>query len=384
MFGYPSWVYRATSSEDGRTYVLRRVDGEPKFRCYETRSIKIILGYRLTNERAIRTIQNWKRVINGNVVTVFEAFTNRSAFHDSALMIVTDYHPLSKTLAEIHFANSRPPNRGPVTPVTEQILWTYIVQIANALKTIHGAGLAARIIDATKILLTSKNHIRLNACGILDIVQFEEHRNIQDLQREDVAQFGLLMLSLGTSSAGTIHNMQKAIDQFNRTYSAPLRERVHWLLAMTSQNRVDTIDAFTATISGHILSAFDAQQHLNDQLNSEVNRELENSRIARLMMKLNFINERPEYGHDQQWAETGERYPIKLFRDYVFHQVDANGNPVMDMGHVLACLNKLDAGSDEKMVLESRDNQTVIVVSYKEIKRLVESAYSDLLRGPRR
>lgn len=44
---------------------------------------------------------------------------------------------------------------------------------------------------------------------------------------------------------------------------------------------------------------------------------------------------------DPSWSETGDRYIIKLFRDYVFHQVDENGTPVIDMVHVLTCLNKV-------------------------------------------
>ena len=341
------------------------------------------LGYRLTNEKAIRSIQNWKRVSSGNVVTVIDAFTNRS-FGDSSLMIVTDYHPLSKTLAETHSPSSRYSNRNAPTHVTEHILWAYMVQIASALKIIHGNGLAARLIDASKILHTGKNRLRLNACGIMDITQFDAPRPIQELQREDMVQFGRLLVSLGTNTTAVAHNLSKAMEQFARSYSAQLKDRVFWLLAMSNHTNYENIDAFTNSIDGHTISSFDAQEHLNDQLTTELNRELENSRITRLMIKLNFITERPDYSHDRQWAETGERFPIKLFRDYVFHQVDAQGNPVLDMGHVLACLNKLDAGSDEKMVLTSRDDQIVIVVSYKEMKRAVDGAYGDLVRAARR
>eukprot|EP01043_Picozoa_sp_COSAG02_P025315 COSAG02_NODE_1418_length_12720_cov_20.079629_3_plen_54_part_00 len=38
------------------------------------------------------------------------------------------------------------------------------------------------------------------------------------------------------------------------------------------------------------------------------------------MVKLGFINERPEHNRDERWSETGDRYMLKLFRDYVFHQ----------------------------------------------------------------
>jgi PAB-dependent poly(A)-specific ribonuclease subunit 3 len=44
---------------------------------------------------------------------------------------------------------------------------------------------------------------------------------------------------------------------------------------------------------------------------------------------------------DPEWAETGDRYLLKLFRDYVFHQVDENGAPLIEMAHVVQCLNKV-------------------------------------------
>jgi len=44
---------------------------------------------------------------------------------------------------------------------------------------------------------------------------------------------------------------------------------------------------------------------------------------------------------DASWSETGDRYLLKLFRDYVFHQVNADGSPWIDMAHVVQCLNKV-------------------------------------------
>lgn len=52
---------------------------------------------------------------------------------------------------------------------------------------------------------------------------------------------------------------------------------------------------------------------------------------------------------DGTWSETGDRYMLKLFRDYVFHQVTEDGRPWVDMAHVVQCLNKLDAGAPEKV-----------------------------------
>lgn len=41
------------------------------------------------------------------------------------------------------------------------------------------------------------------------------------------------------------------------------------------------------------------------------------------------------------WSETGDRYLLKLFRDFVFHQADADGAPRLDWGHVVEALNKV-------------------------------------------
>jgi hypothetical protein len=46
---------------------------------------------------------------------------------------------------------------------------------------------------------------------------------------------------------------------------------------------------------------------------------------------------------------SGDRYLLKLFRDFVLHQVRDDGTPMLDWGHVVECLNKLDAGAPEKV-----------------------------------
>lgn len=71
-----------------------------------------------------------------------------------------------------------------------------------------------------------------------------------------------------------------------------------------------------------------------------------------------YINDMMDrFEHDPRWSESGDRYLIKLFRDFVFHQVDDQGRPVVDLSHVLTCLNKLDAGIEDKVMLVSRDGQ---------------------------
>lgn len=74
------------------------------------------------------------------------------------------------------------------------------------------------------------------------------------------------------------------------------------------------------------------------------------------------------FDHDPRWSETGDRYIVKLFRDLVFHSVDEAGRPVVDLSHILTNLNKLDSGSEEKIMLTSRDEQSCLIVSYREVR----------------
>src|SRR5262245_13048660 len=89
--------------------------------------------------------------------------------------------------------------------------------------------------------------------------------------------------------------------------------------------------------------------HIDYQEN-ELAKEMQNGRFLRLLIKLGFINERPEQsggsgggsgGGSDRWSETGDRYLLKLFRDYVFHQTHSDGSPVVDYGHVMHTLAKV-------------------------------------------
>lgn len=365
MFGYSTWAYKAVSSQDGKAYCLRRLQ-----------------GYHLTNESnesAIRSVgPTWGGVRHGNVVTVHLAFTN-SGFGDSSLIFVTDYHPLSETLAQRHFAHPSRYPRPLGLHISEDVLWIYIMQIASALKAIHSRGLAARLIDASKVILTGENRIRLNACAILDVIHHDKAQPLHDLQRLDLYQFGRLILAIATNNLSST-DPAKAIEVFNRSFKREICERLSWLLGHSSPDKVEGIDTFLTSIAFKMVDAFDASLNLNDQLNTDLARELENSRLVRLLTKLNFLNERPEYEHDRQWNEQGSRYILQLFRDYVFHQVNAQGKPVLDLAHVLSCLNKLDAGIEEKITLTARDENTLIIVTFREVRSTIEMAWGELMR----
>lgn len=77
-------------------------------------------------------------------------------------MVAYDYHPNAQTLFDAHlklrvptFRHGRMQTQYTATP--ERTLWSYIVQIAGAIKKVHDAGCAVRMIDVSKILVTGKN-----------------------------------------------------------------------------------------------------------------------------------------------------------------------------------------------------------------------------------
>ncbi|KZT05203.1 uncharacterized protein LAESUDRAFT_727140 [Laetiporus sulphureus 93-53] len=365
FWNWYSTVYRAISSTDGVAYVLRRIE-----------------NFRLMQQAAFSGIEAWSRLRHPNVVSIREGFTTR-AFGDSSLVVVYDYHPNAQTLYDAHikpkvpqFQNGRLQAQAP--RLAERTVWSYVVQIASAIKAVHDAGLAVRIIDATKILVTENNRVRIGSCGIVDVLTYESRTDIAILQQEDLVMFGKLVFALCNNNLAAMNNFPKAVENLGRHYSPDLKAVALFLVSKPGPNK--TIGHLSEMIGSRLVMEMDEMQNAVDRLESELMSELENGRLVRLLCKFGFINERPEFAREPRWSETGDRYIIKLFRDYVFHQVDDHGNPVVNLSHVLTCLNKLDAGSGERIMLVSRDEQSCLVVSYKEVKACIDSAFGELSR----
>lgn len=290
--------------------------------------------------------------------------------------------------------------------IAERTLWSYLCQLTNVLHAIHQHGLAARCIAPSKVIRTGKNRIRINCCSIFDVIAYDPNATDKALrghQAEDLVNLGRLILSLACNNVGAIQNVQRSLDQIARAYSTDLRSIIVWLISEPGEaplptvsgvqmraldgEDVDTgdgektIDRLRLALAPKFAEEFDSSLNHNDLLESGLAKELENARLVRLLCKFGFINERPEFDHDPRWSETGDRYIIKLFRDHVFHAVDGAGRPVVDLTHILTNLNKLDAASLEKIMLTSRDEQSCLVVSYREIKNCIDAAFADLSRS---
>ncbi|KAM6140623.1 PAN2-PAN3 deadenylation complex subunit PAN3 isoform 4-T4 [Pterocles gutturalis] len=290
-FGYITSCYKAVNSKDDLPYCLRRIH-----------------GFRLVNTKCMVLVDMWKKIQHSNIVTLREVFTTK-AFGEHSLVFAYDFHAGGETMMSRHFndpsadayftkrkwgQHDGPLPRQHAGLLPESLIWAYIVQLSSALRTIHTAGLACRVMDPTKILVTGKTRLRVNCVGIFDVLTFDNSQN----------------------------NPLALMAQFQ---------------------------------------------------------EVQNGRLFRLLAKLGTINERPEFQKDPTWSETGDRYLLKLFRDHLFHQVTEAGTPWIDLSHIISCLNKLDAGVPEKISLISRDEKSVLVVTYSDLKRCFENTFQELI-----
>ena len=83
---------------------------------------------------------------------------------------------------------------------------------------------------------------------------------------------------------------------------------------------------------------------------------------------------------DRQWASTGDRYLLSLFRDCVFHS-EADGRPLADLSFVVDQLNRMDVASSEKALLGSRDGEALLIVRYADLKQAMQQAMHELIQA---
>ncbi len=114
-------------------------------------------------------------------------------------------------------------------------------------------------------------------------------------------------------------NLQTSMEIVTSTYSSDLRNLIMYLL--TNPTRVKSVNDLMPMIGARFYTQLDAAYMRNDMIEAELAKEVESTRLFRLLTKLCTVVDRAELNGDFGWAEYGDRYMLKLYRDYVFHQV---------------------------------------------------------------
>ncbi|CCE65973.1 hypothetical protein TPHA_0N01920 [Tetrapisispora phaffii CBS 4417] len=383
FFGHKSSLYKVFSNVDGNVYLMRRI--------HDAKAID--------PTQLAQAYQEWSSVSSTNIVKLKDLFTT-TKFGDTSLCAIYDYYPLASSLYETHFVTF------PLEYVTQDYLWLYLTQITTAMKAIHSKGLyIGDSLNWNKIIVTGKpGRIKVVSSEVFKILDPNNlHNNSStstthsnDVIKEQQADFrrlGELLNKLSnaikpspqslsnndTNSSGDLTNAKNKsnfpkIDELS--VDENFKEVLKYLL--DDSNTKKNIKELSHIFSDKLFELLDSSQSLTEYTESVLSKELENGRLFRLICKLNCIFGRMESRVDINWSDSGEKFPIILFYDYVFHQVDETGKPFVDLTHILRCLNKLDSGVAEKIMLVTPDEMNCIIISYKELKDLVETTFRSL------
>jgi len=186
----------------------------------------------------------------------------------TGLFLAYDYHPCAVSLEKYHF--SMHPSYIP-----EDVLWSYITQLASGIRAIHAAGLACRVVTLSKVILTGRNRVRISGVAIKDVVSYDAHsklpqyqvrrphsppvyqcslatlRRAQTLQQEDILSLGKLILTLACKSTSAVSNVIKSLEYVSAHYSPELCDFLRITLAQSIN--YPTIDELCKIISTRML-----------------------------------------------------------------------------------------------------------------------------------
>jgi PAB-dependent poly(A)-specific ribonuclease subunit 3 len=374
--------------------------------CY----LKRIMGCKLPTTRLYDVVEAWKKIVHANIVQLREVFLTKD-FDDEqpSIVFVYDYIPCSETLQKRHFNSNNSLLKGWANPynisgedrpfsagkgtsqsslLTESLIWEYVVQISSFIRTLHGVSLACRCLYLSRILVDGdsrtgrgKSRIWLSGVGIADILDGAINGTVHQHIQNDLQDFGRLILMLACNSivGAQKEHLQTSLEIVQRNYSHDLKNLILHFLIPSNTLKVKHINECMPMIGARFYAQIDNLHVRGDILENDLAKELDCGRLFRLICKLDALLERPEYSMNQAWSETGDRYILKLFRDFVFHSVGFDGEPIVDIAHIVQCLNKFDAGSHDKICLTSRDEQNVIIVSYSELHQAFERAFTELM-----
>jgi PAB-dependent poly(A)-specific ribonuclease subunit 3 len=339
-FGYPSSLYKVVDRADSQLYTLRRFD-----------NVRTITPSVLTNAQA-----TWAAVRHPSIASLYSI-----SMEKGAVFFAHAYHPSAQTLQQ-RFLN--PKTAACSAPVGEALLWRLLSQLLAGIRHVHSRNMAIRSISTSHILLTSGARFRIANVGVVDVLEFESRKTLADMQAEDLCGLGCVLLSVAARTAIGPKSIEPGMAMLQQHYSQDLCQAMGGLL---SGQR--SAEQMCHLVYDKICDELDFALASSDALHLNLQHEYENGRLLRLLLKLGCINERPEHALAPSWSETGDRYVLKLFRDYLFHQSTLDGAPQVDMGHVVSSLNKLDTADPEQILLSSRNGKDILVASFYDINR---------------
>jgi PAB-dependent poly(A)-specific ribonuclease subunit 3 len=114
-----------------------------------------------------------------------------------------------------------------------------VIQLTSALRAIHAAGLACRVVDVSKVLVTGRSRIAIGSTGIYDVLQYEESTDTPaataHFAQKDMHDLGMLVLTLGCAGrGGQFQDAVQAMHYISRSYTEDMFKLLRYLLSPPS------------------------------------------------------------------------------------------------------------------------------------------------------
>lgn len=377
--------------------------------------LRIVGSAPAPSAQIVRAADAWKRIRHPGILSLHEVFTTRqfttvpspNMLPANEVVFAFEFANRADTLFNVFLNPPSPDYR--YHPLSEATLWAIATQLLSAVAVVHSHRLALRdALTSTRILVTGRNRVKVSYVGLNDALDTGgsdhisvsashngpnsgNHDSASRLQRADLAAIGHVLATLALRIDSKVVRGGMLLCTEDSAMNAmrsltPYGDDLMVLIMSLLSAAMPTSQVTTNQVLGLIgprmsLELGNVWTH-SDALEKRLHVEFDSSRMFRLMTLLGFVNERADAGVEPQWSETGDRYLLKLFRDYVFHRVDDDGNAVLDMAHVTECLSRLDVGSPEQVLLSSRDGASLLVATYEELRRCLMQSV-DELRGIR-
>eukprot|EP00871_Galdieria_phlegrea_P005939 jgi/Galph1/832/GphlegSOOS_G5567.1 len=391
--------YRSISATDGKLYILRRIVGNVPYDAHHV----------------VKTVEKWKQIRHPGVVPLCEAFTTFAFSQGAAneLIFVYPFYHDAQVFGKVFLSTE-----GNLTciPLDEEVVWTLFIQLVSSLDALHAENMIAgdslsitgsfhRNIDSERfehfvgILVVGKNRIKLSKCGIGDALSAESvggysayntvsYSDTERKKMEDIWRLLSIMILIILRSETSIvqHGMLKTdVNEAFRAlkslgiYSSHLLQVLELLVESYNNNRALNIVDISSMISSQLLYDYDHVWFHAENLENELSRRLNSTRLFQLLSLFGFILSLDDPRLTSQWSETSDKYILRLFLEYMFYyQIDEEGNPSLNMSHVVECLNRVDIGSEEPILLASKDSKSLLVVSYADIRYSIMKVLSQV------
>lgn len=242
--------------------------------CITVRTLRRIYNTpRLAHELFHNALSSWQAIMpHPHLVTLRAVITSRDFDDLNDLIFVYDYHPGAESLEARYFPTS------PEAVIEERILWSYLVQIATAVRAIHAAGRACRMLDLSSVLLIDRNthRIKVNGCGLKDVLNFASvgKKSLAELQYEDLLAVGNVILQLACKSHTGSRGAQEQLAYVSQHYSAELKDILTYLLTKGA-----TIQGLASSLATRTMEALEESVDDREMLEEQLSKELDVSRL---------------------------------------------------------------------------------------------------------